>query len=99
MQDAALVHAWAEAGGVLREALTILGGSPGSPRARGAALSAVDAIDLARPYWLQHFGPDGPAFPLDRLVCLPAKRIVIGKLVLGTSFDPLIPIWVRSPLR
>jgi len=84
---------------MLGEALLILGGGPGSPRARGAALMATDAIDLARPHWHRHFGVDGPAFPLDRLVCLSAKRIVTENLVLGASFDYLILLWVRSPLR
>ena len=73
MQDVPLVLAIAEAREVLTEAMAIFQEGPGEVRTRGAVLMAVDALDRARPAWEAHFGAQGPAFSLDRLVYLPTR--------------------------
>ena len=73
MQDVPLLLAVAEARETLTEALTVLREGPGGMRTRGATLMAIDALDRARPAWVAHFGAQGPAFSLDRLVYLPTR--------------------------
>jgi len=73
MQDVPLLLAIAGTREVLTEALPVIQEGPGGVRTRGAVLMAVDALDRARPVWESHFGAHGPAFSLDRLVCLPTK--------------------------
>jgi len=73
MQDVPLLLAIAGTREVLVEALPILQEGPGGVRTRGAVLMAIDALDRARPAWERHFGADGPAFSLDRLVYLPVE--------------------------
>jgi len=73
MQDVPLLLAIAEAREVLAEAFTVLQEGPGGVRTRGATIMAVDALDRARPAWVAHFGAQGPAFSLDRLVYLPTR--------------------------
>ena len=73
MQDVPLLLAIAGAREVLTEAVSIIQEGPGGVRTRGAVLMAVDALDRARPAWVAHFGPQGPAFSLDRLVYLPTR--------------------------
>ena len=73
MQDVPLLLAIAGAREVLTEALNVLQEGPGGVRTRGATIMAVDALDRARPAWVAHFGPQGPAFSLDRLVYLPTR--------------------------
>jgi len=78
MQDVPVLLAIAEAREVLREAFIVLQEGPGSVRVRGAVLMAVDALDRARPAWASHFGEQGPAFSLDRLVYLPTRDSLEG---------------------
>jgi len=73
MQDVPLLLAIAGTREVLVEAMTVFQGGPGEVRTRGAVLMAVDALDRARPAWEAHFGGQGPAFSLDRLVYLPTR--------------------------
>ena len=73
MQDVTLLIAIAGTREVLAEALPVLQEGPGGVRVRGAILMAVDALDRARPAWVAHFGEEGPAFSLDRLVYLPTE--------------------------
>jgi len=74
MQDVTLLIAIAGTREVLAEALPVLQEGPGGVRTRGAVLIAIDALDRARPAWERHFGADGPAFSLDRLVYLPVEN-------------------------
>ena len=73
MQDVTLLIAIAGTREVLAEVLPVLQEGPGGVRVRGAILMAVDALDRARPAWVAHFGAEGPAFSLDRLVYLPTE--------------------------
>jgi len=73
MQDVPLLLTIAGTMEVLTEALPVIQEGPGGVRTRGAVLMAVDALDRARPVWESHFGAHGPAFSLDRLVCLPTE--------------------------
>jgi hypothetical protein len=73
MQDVPLLLAIAGTREVLTEALPVIQEGPGGVRTRGAVLMAVDALDRTRPIWESHFGAQGPAFSLDRLVYLPTK--------------------------
>jgi len=73
MQDVTLLIFIAGAREVLTEAIPVLQEGPGGVRTRGAVLMAIDALDRARPAWERHFGADGPAFSLDRLVYLPVE--------------------------
>ena len=73
MQDVTLLLFIAGAREVLTEAIPVLQEGPGGVRLRGAILMAVDALDRARPAWVAHFGAEGPAFSLDRLVYLPTE--------------------------
>jgi len=73
MQDITLLLFIAGTREVLTEALTVLQEGPGGVRTRGATIMAVDALDRVRPAWEAHFGPQGPAFSLDRLVYLPTR--------------------------
>ena len=73
MQDVPLLLAIAGTREVLTEVAGIIQEGPGGVRTRGAVLMAVDALDRARPAWEAHFGPQGPAFSLDRLVYLPLR--------------------------
>ena len=73
MQDVPLLLAIAGTREVLAEALPVLQEGLGGVRLRGAVLMAIDALDRARPAWVSHFGAQGPAFSLDRLVYLPTR--------------------------
>jgi len=73
MQDVTLLIFIAGAREVLTEAIPVLQEGPSGVRLRGAILMAVDALDRAHPAWVAHFGEEGPAFSLDRLVYLPTE--------------------------
>jgi len=73
MQDVPLLLAVAEARETLTEALTVLREGPRGMPTRGSTLMLIDALDRTRPAWVAHFGAQGPAFSLDRLVYLPTR--------------------------
>ena len=70
MQNLPLIRAVAEARTTLIEVLPVPQEGPGGSR---AVRMAVEALDRVRPAWEAHFGAEGPAFPLDRLVYLPTR--------------------------
>jgi len=76
MQNAPLLLAIAGTREVLMEALPVIQEGLGGVRTRGAVLMAVDALDRACPVWESHFGAQGPAFSLDRLVYLPTRDLL-----------------------
>ena len=68
MQDLPLTRAVAGVRVALMEAMPVLQEGPGGLRTRGEVRKALEALDRVRPAWETHFGVEGFAFPLDRLV-------------------------------
>ena len=68
VQDLPLIRAVAAVRVVLMEAMPVLQEGPGGPRIRREVQKALEALDRVRPAWEAHFGDEGFAFPLDRLV-------------------------------
>ena len=73
MQDLPLIRAVAGVREALMEAMPVLQEGPGGPRTRREVRKALEALDRVRPEWETHFGVEGLAFPLDRLVYLPTR--------------------------
>ena len=73
MQDLPLIRAVAGVREALMEAMPVLQEGPGGPGTQGEVKKAIEALDRVRPAWEKHFGAEGPAFPLDRLVYLPIR--------------------------
>ena len=73
MQDLPLTRAVVGVRVTLMEAMPVLLEAPGGPGTPGEVRRAIEALDLVRPAWERHFGAEGPAFPLDRLVYLPTR--------------------------
>jgi len=73
MQDLPLIRAVAGVREALMEAMPVLQEGPGGPGIRGEIRRALEALERVRPAWEVHFGAEGLAFPLDRLVYLPTR--------------------------
>ena len=73
MQDLPLTRAVAGVRVALMEAMPVLLEGPGGPGTPGEVKTVIEALDRVRSAWEAHFGPEGFAFPLDRLVYLPTR--------------------------
>jgi hypothetical protein len=98
MQDLPLIRAVAEVRVALMEAMPVLQEGPGGPRTRGEVQKALEALDRVRPAWEAHFGVEGLAFPLDRLVYLPPRLDRTLVSFLYTSDSLFLPLCMTSNL-
>jgi len=80
------------------EAMPVLLEGPGGSGIPGEVKAAIEALDRVRPAWERHFGPEGFAFPLDRLVYLPPRLDRTLVSFLYTSDSLFLPLCMTSNL-